>query len=180
MVDTVNSSMAFIVNGDEILLLKRVSFPFIGLWALPGGKLEEGETIQQSIVREIMEETGIKAEFDSIRGTVSEDIVEAGETICRFNTHLCTLKIKNMENMRPETPGQELRWFDLNRLDYEKERLVPSDYYMIKHMLLRGERGHFESLIEKNGNCYDQKRFERIEAGVQPEGPGDREAGSKG
>lgn len=43
---------------DKILLIKRSSPPFIGYWALPGGRSELGEAVEQTVVREVKEETG--------------------------------------------------------------------------------------------------------------------------
>ena len=38
------------------------------LWKLPGGLVEAGESIEQAVVREVWEETGVKAKFTSILG----------------------------------------------------------------------------------------------------------------
>ncbi len=45
------------VSGDSVLLLKRSD---TGLWAFPGGKIEDGETPEQAALRESFEETGLK------------------------------------------------------------------------------------------------------------------------
>jgi 8-oxo-dGTP diphosphatase len=44
----------------QILLIKRKNFPFQGMWALPGGFMEINETLEETAIRELEEETGLK------------------------------------------------------------------------------------------------------------------------
>ncbi|MCZ6662175.1 MAG: NUDIX hydrolase [Actinobacteria bacterium] len=48
-----------IVRDGKILLIKRRNEPGKGLWAVPGGKVEYGETLRDAAVREVKEETGL-------------------------------------------------------------------------------------------------------------------------
>src|ERR1700757_3995610 len=50
---------AVIIQENQVLLIQRGQEPLKGEWSLPGGALEVGETLQQGIVREVLEETGI-------------------------------------------------------------------------------------------------------------------------
>lgn len=50
---------AIVRHGDTILLVERGTPPNARQWAIPGGKLKLGETLQQGAEREILEETGI-------------------------------------------------------------------------------------------------------------------------
>ena len=50
---------AVVVHEGKVLLVKRGAEPSRGLWAVPGGSLELGETLQHGAEREILEETGV-------------------------------------------------------------------------------------------------------------------------
>jgi 8-oxo-dGTP diphosphatase len=50
---------AVVIRDGRVLLIRRGVAPGRGLWAVPGGSLELGETLQQGAEREILEETGI-------------------------------------------------------------------------------------------------------------------------
>jgi 8-oxo-dGTP diphosphatase len=51
---------ALIFNRGKILLVERGREPLKGYWSLPGGVLETGETLEQGIIREVREETGLE------------------------------------------------------------------------------------------------------------------------
>jgi 8-oxo-dGTP diphosphatase len=54
----------------RLLLIKRGHAPGAGLWSLPGGRIEPGETDAQALVREMREETGLLVEAGALIGTV--------------------------------------------------------------------------------------------------------------
>ncbi len=50
---------AIILKRDRILLVERGRAPMAGYWSLPGGVLEAGETLEEGVRREVLEETGL-------------------------------------------------------------------------------------------------------------------------
>ena len=61
-----------------ILLIKRDTVPFKGYWALPGGRAEPDEKVEQTIVREVKEETGLDVVVVRKVGEYHEQGVQAG------------------------------------------------------------------------------------------------------
>ena len=55
-----------VVENDHILLIKRGRQPGKGLWAVPGGKVEMGETLRETAQREMLEETGLIVEVGDV------------------------------------------------------------------------------------------------------------------
>ena len=65
------SADSVVIRKGEILLTKRATDPFRGFWVLPGGLMDTGETIEETAVREIKEETGVDVKILKIVGVYS-------------------------------------------------------------------------------------------------------------
>ncbi len=51
---------AVVVDAGRVLLIKRGKAPLYGRWVVPGGTVELGESLEQALVREVQEETGLR------------------------------------------------------------------------------------------------------------------------
>lgn len=61
-----------IPSKEGVVLIRRGSEPYEGMWALPGGFVEVGETAENAAVREAKEETNLDVELERLVGVYSE------------------------------------------------------------------------------------------------------------
>jgi len=62
-------------RSQQVLLIRRAQEPLKGEWSLPGGAVELGETLEEAVCREVLEETGLAVE--------TIDVVQAFDRISR-------------------------------------------------------------------------------------------------
>lgn len=80
---------AIVVDGqDRLLLIRRGNPPGIGLWSVPGGRVEFGETMAEAIVRELYEETGLEGVCGEMLGWVERIDDVHHFVIADFRVHL--------------------------------------------------------------------------------------------
>lgn len=51
---------AVVVDDERLLLIRRTNEPHRDQWAVPGGRVESGETVHEAVTRELREETGLE------------------------------------------------------------------------------------------------------------------------
>lgn len=97
----------------KILLIRRAKDPFKGSWALPGGRLESDENLDQCAVRELEEETGLKVESIRQFATFSEPLRDPRER----TVSACYLAwIADDADAQAASDATEVRWFSCNAL----------------------------------------------------------------
>ena len=125
-------------SNHRILLVKRATKPFVGYWALAGGRVEVLETVEQAILREVKEETGLDVEIVEKIGEYHEngfqDGIEYDYYPACFLTRPIGGKIK-----RQETEIESIKLFSLNRLP---KKLAFVHSRMIQDYILRKKENH--------------------------------------
>ena len=96
---------AIVARGGQVLLSRRAREPHRGLWDLPGGFLEAGESAEAAILRELAEETGLAAR---VRGLV----LTAPGTYQGWPTLNLVYACEAEGEPRAADDSAELRWSD--------------------------------------------------------------------
>jgi 8-oxo-dGTP diphosphatase len=63
---------ALIIYEEKIVLIKRKNLPYEGMFALPGGFVDIGETVEEAVVREAKEETNLDIDIVRLLGVYSD------------------------------------------------------------------------------------------------------------
>jgi 8-oxo-dGTP diphosphatase len=74
-----------VFRGDDVLLIQRGKGALAGLWSLPGGHIEPGETTTAAAAREVLEETSVAAAIKGVAGI--HDVIlhnEAGQLTAHY------------------------------------------------------------------------------------------------
>jgi bifunctional NMN adenylyltransferase/nudix hydrolase len=119
---------AVVLNNGYILLVKRRMAPGKGLWALPGGFLNQNERIVDGMIRELQEETRIKVNEDILRKSIrASHVFDAPNRSLRGRTithaSLIQLYEKKLPGVRGTDDAERAKWFSVN------------DFYKMQHML---------------------------------------------
>ncbi|MBH1935281.1 NUDIX domain-containing protein [Streptomyces sp. AV19] len=113
----VPAASAVVVDGDGRILLQRRSDN--GMWALPGGAMNIGESLADCAVRETREETGLDVEITGIVGTYSNPghvfAYDDGEVRQEFS--ICFLARPVGGDIEVSEESTEVRWFDPSEVD---------------------------------------------------------------
>ena len=120
---------AVIERDGAFLLTRRLDGTHLaGHWEFPGGKLHEGETLEQCLAREIREELGAEIDVGPEMLSTSHDYPERSVELRFFR---CELISEPMPMM-----GQEMRWVALSGLT--SVQLPPADDELVR-MLTRSD-----------------------------------------
>ena len=107
---------AIVADGQgRLLMIKRGHEPGAGLWSIPGGRIEPGETDAEAVVREMIEETGLTVEVGRLIGRVQRPGLDG--TVIDIRDYAATV---TGGTLRAGDDAADARWVapgDLESLD---------------------------------------------------------------
>jgi 8-oxo-dGTP diphosphatase len=89
----------------RLLMIKRGHEPGAGLWSIPGGRIEPGETDAEALVREMIEETGLAVEVGPLIGRVQRPGLNG--TVIDIRDYAATV---TGGTLRPGDDAADARW----------------------------------------------------------------------
>ena len=117
---------ALIRQNGKLLITKRPEGGHLaGLWEFPGGKQEEGETLEACLEREIREELGVRVKVGLCLATAEHEYSSR-----RITLHL--FQCVPLEGQPRGLEGQETKWIDPK--DIRRYTFPPADLEIIEHL----------------------------------------------
>jgi len=108
---------AVIIREDKIVLIKRGNEPSRGKWTVPGGLVELGENLEQAVIRETKEETGLDVENPCLIDIVSYiDLDEKGKIRYHYIIIDYFVQVKNGV-AEALSDAAELRWVPIDEVE---------------------------------------------------------------
>jgi len=122
----VKTAMCFIVNSDKILLIWKKKGVGNGFWNGPGGRLEKGEKPLDCVVREVVEETGIKPIKPERLGFVEFYLDQ--KNLPDYVAYV--YGTEKFSGILKETDEANPKWFPIDKIPYEKMFAEDKKYWV--------------------------------------------------
>ncbi len=104
---------AVVQLNDRVLLIRRANDPGKGLWSIPGGLVEVGETLREAAKREVEEETGVAVEIGDLLDVIENIVCDESGRV-KFHYILVDFKAKPLSgdmDVTPSSEALEAGWF---------------------------------------------------------------------
>jgi bifunctional NMN adenylyltransferase/nudix hydrolase len=133
---------AIVIKSGHILLVKRGRELGVGLWAMPGGFVNQNERIEDAAVRELREETKLRIPVPFLHAAIKKVTVfdppwrsERGRII----THVHLIELPPDDEGLPKVKGSDdadkAAWIPISQLSKMEDKMFEDHYYIIKALL---------------------------------------------
>lgn len=131
---------AVVVQSGHVLLIERGAAPGEGLWALPGGFINQNESIEDAALRELREETKLKVPHPVLRGSIKASHVfdkPDRDMRGRMITHayLIELPAGELPAIKGSDDARHAKWIPIS--DIEETQMYADHYSIIQYFLGR-------------------------------------------
>jgi 8-oxo-dGTP diphosphatase len=118
-----------LIDADKRVLIatRPAGKPMAGLWEFPGGKVEEGETPDDTVIRELHEELAV-----TVTKPCLAPLTFTSHNYLEFHVLLALFVCRRWEGTPAAREGQEIKWVRANRL--HEFPMPPADEPLISHL----------------------------------------------
>lgn len=110
-----------LVHDSKVLLTRKKSGPYKGLWDLPGGAIEFGETPEEALKRELLEESALAiSRFEFLNVSTAINKCDDKGVLYEFHHTGLIYKVLNWSDRSDLMPEEENRWATLSTLQIEE------------------------------------------------------------
>ena len=107
---------AVVLKNGRILLIKRGKEPGKGLWSIPGGAVQAGERLEEAVLRELYEETGLTGKVGEL-SHIEEAIIREDSKV-KYHYVILYYTVANISGyLRASGDVTEVRWFSLTEAE---------------------------------------------------------------
>ena len=131
---------AVVVTAGHVLLIRRDGFPGKGLWAIPGGFVEQNERLLQAAMRELHEETQLGVLMPALSDALVEvavfdhpDRSQRGRTIT--HAHFFDLKLSQLPAIEGSDDASLATWIELAALPDMEEQFFEDHFHILNRFL---------------------------------------------
>jgi 8-oxo-dGTP diphosphatase len=122
------AACALIDRDKRILIAQRpAGKPMAGLWEFPGGKIEEGETPEDTVIREMFEELSVKVTKPCLA-----PLSFTSHNYQEFHILMPLFICRRWEGIPVPRDAQQVKWVRANRL--REFQMPPADETLISHL----------------------------------------------
>lgn len=131
---------AVVVQSGHVLLVRRKASPGKGTWAIPGGFLNQNETIEAAAIRELREETKLKVPEPVLRGNIKDTkIFDAPGRSLRGRTithaHYIELPSGQLPKVKGSDDADKAKWVPLSTFEQMQDQMFEDHWHIVNHFV---------------------------------------------
>lgn len=132
-----------VVQSGHVLLIQRGASPGFGLWAMPGGFIDEYETLRKASIRELREETRLKIPEIILDKAISDKDTEVfdnptrsarGRTITHAYLYILD-DTQKLPKVKGADDAQDAKWVPFSEFEQMENEMFEDHWHIVKHMI---------------------------------------------
>lgn len=150
-------TLCFLMKEGEICLAMKKRDFGVGKYNGVGGKVKEGETIEQAALREMEEEIGVTSEAGHLRGMGNIEFYFKDKP--EWNQHMHIFVVENWDGEPQESEEMKPKWYKIDDIPFDKMWL--DDTHWLPHVL-DGKKVYGKFYFNEEGDKIEDYKLEKL------------------